>query len=811
MIGIETGWLEEIGKLQLSERANRLRQEYMDYIPKVASERARLSMESWKETGGEPLDIRRAKLLKKVLEETPVIIFPRQLLVGSETKYFLGGNPYCDYDGSYLTSLLGKERGEITMGGPVQRGMLDENDYASLIEAAGFWKGRTGRDKAQESATSIMGSWYDDLVESGVVRYESVAPIPQCWLFDRVVNEGLRSFIIEARERVQRWTEEHDHDIDKLHFWKAAVISLEAAINLARRYSEHARELATVEKDPKWRAELEEIAETCQWVPENPARTFREALQSVTLVNLALRLESPVGGMNSWGNIDQYMYSYFKCDLDEGRLTLDKAADLIHDLLLNTDRERVVLEASWLDQSQKGHLISVGLGGPDREGEDASNELSYLVLHVMGLAKYSEPHIVIRWHSKTPNWLMRKALETNWKVGGGVPQFQNAEHIVDYLTQRGASLEAARYFHTHGCSQAAPADSLCSMQPSNLNVPICMDLALHNGVASKTGKKIGVETGDPRTFQTFEQLYEAFKKQVDYVIRKNLWHDRLIDRVRSEYYRQPLISTLLPGCLEKGKDHAVGGLNHYGNWFKKDRGLIPAADSLVAIKKLVYEDKMVTMSELLDALDSNFEGKKGEEIRQMCLAAPKYGNDGKEADEMVRDVAKFDATVIQSEKNIFGWPYAINRNGQGWHWMAGRRLAALPNGRKSGEPHADGSLSAMQGMDRNGPTALLSSALTADFKESLAAVLTLKLSAPLVQTEELRDKVVGLTESFLRRGGTYIQYNILDAKVLLDAKRNPDKYRDLVVRVGGYSAYFVNLSPEIQDEIIRRTEHSLAA
>jgi formate C-acetyltransferase len=224
----------------------------------------------------------------------------------------------------------------------------------------------------------------------------------------------------------------------------------------------------------------------------------------------------------------------------------------------------------------------------------------------------------------------------------------------------------------------------------------------------------------------------------------------------------------------------------------------------------VFEEKKLSMEELIDALDNDFDGEQGEEIRQMCLAAPKYGNDIDEADEMLRDVAKFTGHVIMGEKNMFGYPYVVNRNGQAWHFMAGKRLAALPNGRKRGEPLADGSLSPMQGMDTNGPTALLNSALKADFKgESLAAVMTLSLPAGLVQSDEIREKVIDLTEAYLGHDGLYIQYNILDKNALLEAKKHPERYRDLLVRVGGYSAYFVQLSPEIQDEIIRRTEQNL--
>ncbi|MBI4331000.1 MAG: hypothetical protein HY673_06950 [Chloroflexi bacterium] len=810
MVTVNEHLLNRIDHLELSQRAAHLKDEFLRCKPGVAGERARLVMESWKETEGEPIDVRCARLLKKALEGTPVVIFRGQMLVGSDTRYFRGANPHCEWDGSYLIPLLKEAEGEVTLGGPVERGVITREDYATFIEVIDYWKGKTPGDRIREVVTAAMGSWYYDLTEAGAQRYEGRMRDSSVTNYEKVVSEGLASIIAETERRIKEWVDNKDDDVEKLYFWRGAIISLQAAITLAGRYSKAARDMAAVEEDPEWRAELEEIAEVCQRVPEHPARTFREAAQSVILVRLALKMQTGMTVSSSLGLVDQYLYPYFKRDLDEGRLSLEKAADLVSDFLLYLNRQEWVQEQSYRDHNQKGDVSNVGLAGMNRQGADASNELSYLILHVMGLLKYPEPHLAFRWHKETPRWIMRKAMETNLRVGGGVPQFHNSEHVIRYFTERGIPLENARYFQTTGCSLIVPWDWTIAGSGTTVNAALLLDLALHDGVASKTGKKIGVSTGDPRQFATFDAFYDAFKRQVDYVTRRQIWHDRFVDRIQGAMLRQPLASVLLPGCLEKGRDFYAGGLPHYDVCQIRDRGHVSAADSLMAIKKLVYDDKRITMGELLEALDGNFAGERGEEIRQFCLAAPKYGNDIDEVDEMVRDVAKLTAGVIMSEKNVFGEPYTMNRNGLAWHFMAGKRLAALPNGRKAGEPLADGSLSAMQGMDRNGPTALLNSALKADFKEATASVFTVKLSAPFLGNPELRDKVVGLTENFFKKGGSYIQYNILDATVLREAKRHPEQYRDLVVRVGGYSAYFVNLSPEVQDEIIQRTEHALA-
>jgi formate C-acetyltransferase len=808
---IDTALLEKIDRIELGERATALKQQLHNAIPGVAVERAILATESWKESEGEPVVLRRAKLVKKVLEGVPIAVFAGQRLVGNETEYFRGCSPQVDFDGCFLEPLLAEDQGKMTLGGPVEKGVLRPEAWDTLLELARFWQGKTAVDKARELGRTVLGSWYDDLSEAGVPRYDFKAQLSGCLMFDQVVHRGVGSLRQEAQQHQQVWVENRHHDVEKLYFWQAVILVLEGLICFAKRHALRLMELAAEEHDPDRRRELEEMAEICAWVPEHPARTFREALQSVVLVHLAVKLETPHYPPTGFGCMDQYLYPYFRRDVEEGRLSVEAAADLLSDFFLYAARLEWIAEISWRDYFQKNPLTNIGLAGTNGDGAEVSNELSYLLLHVAGLTGYAEPHVVVRWTTDTPRWLLRKAMETNLRVRGGVPQFQNGDLAVAYMIRRGVSAQNAREWVGHGCSQAMPSDQRTSLSTDYLNVPLCVDLALHNGTASRSGKRIGCDTGDPRSFKTFENLYDAFKKQVDYVFQRQMWYDRLVDQVKAEHYPQPLASAFLPGCLEQGMDFTRGGLSHYRLTLRKDRGIIPAADALIAIKKLVYEDKTATMDELLAALEADFEGTSGQEIRRACLSAPKYGNDQDEADLMVRDMARFTGGVIQSERNIFGFPYAINRNGQAWHYFAGKRLAALPNGRRAGQPLADGSLSPMQGRDSQGLTALLGSALKADFKEdSLFGILNVKLPGLLAAARDTQDKLIDMITSYFRAGGTYIQFNILDAALLREAKRHPEQYRDLVVRVGGYSAYFVHLSPDVQDEIIARTEHSLS-
>ena len=327
-----------------------------------------------------------------------------------------------------------------------------------------------------------------------------------------------------------------------------------------------------------------------------------------------------------------------------------------------------------------------------------------------------------------------------------------------------------------------------------------------------SGKKIGLETGDPRNFKTFDELLTALEKQIEFTLKRFIHRNHVAHEAELRTWRVPLHSTFATGCIDNGRDIMMGGQfadpSEHPVWDVIDRGYVSAADALTAIKKLVYDDKKLTMAELIDALDSNFEGKRGEEIQQMCLAAPKYGNDIDEADYMVRDLGKVIPRLLESEKTPFGSKYTVIRQGLTWHYYGGKGVGAMANGRKSEKPLADASLSPTQGADKQGPTAVCNSALKADFTEARTAVLNQKFPLAMFKNEGFAEKLADFTEIFMRRGGLHIQYNILDAVILRKAKQNPGQYKDLIVRVAGYSAYFVLLSPEVQDEIIDRTEQT---
>ena len=801
--------LKKIDNLQLSKRLFQLK-DAMFSAPRVISvDRARLAMESWKETEGEDIELRRAKLFKKVLESVPIAIYDFDIVVGRETEHLIGAPAFVDETGDSIPGLWNE--GDSLSRWMVFQGINSKEEKNLLRECSRFFAGKTAPDHVKEAWYSVVGTWAQDITEA-----KGSDPTPDSGYFpgitcrgmwEKLLSKGMHGLIEEAKAGLQRFNDMKETDINKLYFWQSAIIVCEAMIHYARKYAELARRKANEESNSERRSELIEIAGICERVPENPARTFHEALQCMNFIMVGRGLEAMYPLLV--GRIDQYLKPYFEKDIREGRLTLERAAELLGSALTLWGMKVVVpVGKTQQETHQFSYSInSVNIGGVDKDGKDATNALSYLVLHMIGLIKLSSPTVLLNWHSQTPRRLLLKALETNLKTKGGIPLFENSDHVVASFLNHGIPIEDARDWYGQGCVTPilpTKVDHNGSEGKGAVNIALILDLTLHRGVSQITGKKVGIDVGDPRDFDTFGDLYEAFKKQYKFVVNRVLWLGTLAQSVEPKYLRFPFNSCVTgPRCLEKGQDILITDSDHsYGI---SDRAIVDTADSLTAIKKLVFEEKKLTMDELLDALDINFADERGEEIRQMCLAAPKFGNDIDEADLMVRDVGIFSGSVIMSYRNPFDVPCKISREGLSWHYFGGLGVGALPNGRKSKEPLNDGSISPMRGMDKLGPTGVMRSVIKAGFKESYASCLNQKFSSTVMQSPESREKLAILTDTFFRNGGQHIQYNMVDTEELLDAKAHPEKHRDLVVRVGGFSAYFVMLSTEIQDDIILRS------
>ena len=801
---------EKIDALPLSERVSRLKDAMLSAPRIVSVDRARLAMESWKETEGEDIELRRAKLFRKVLERAPIAIHDLDIVAGRETEHLVGAPAFVDQTGDSIPGL--QDEGQSLGRGMLFRETALEEDKNTLRDCARFFAGKTAPDHVMEAWSSVVGTWAKDISEakgSDPTPDSGYFPGVTCrGMWEKMLTGGMRGLIEEAKAGIQRFTEMRETDINKLHFWQSAIIVCEAMTQYARRYAELALRKAGEESDSGRRSELIEIARICEYVPENPARTFHEALQCMNFIMVGRGLEIMYPLLI--GRMDQYLWPYLERDIREKRLTLARAAELLGSVLTLWGMKVVVpVGKTQQETHQFSYSInSVNVGGVDRDGKDASNTLSYLLLHVIGLLRLSSPTVLLNWHSQTPRWILLKALETNSKTKGGIPLFENSDHVVASFLGDGTPVADARDWYGQGCVTPilpTKVDHNGSEGKGAVNVALIFDLTIHRGVSQITGKKVGIDVGDPREFRTFDELYEAFKKQYRYVVKRVLWLGTLAQSVEPQYLRFPFNSCIAgPGCMQSGQDILITAEDHsYGI---SDRAIVDTADCLTAIKKLVFDDRRLAWDELIKALDGNFEGRRGEEIRQICLAAPKFGNDIDEADLMVRDVGSFSASVIMSYRNPFDVPCKISREGLSWHYFGGLGVGALPNGRKSKEPLNDGSMSPMRGMDKLGPTGVIRSVLKAGFKESYASCLNQKFSGTVMRSRESREKLAVLTDTFFRNGGQHIQYNMVDTEELLDAKAHPEKHRDLVVRVGGFSAYFVMLSPEVQDDVIHRSE-----
>jgi len=805
----------QIDGLQLNERILGWKEARRTAPWRICTRRQQLAMESWKETEGEDIEIRRAKMLANILASVPIEILDFDLIVGRISTGLLVANTAIDICGNYIPGLEDDEANlKLTL---TAKGSLSAEDRQVLRECAAYYAGKTAPDHLRSAWHNLVGTWSDDCVDA---KLKDPAPevgfVPGAsgsLLWDRALAKGMRGFIDEAQGHIDNFIKTRDTDIRKLYFWKAVVIVCQAAIAYSHRYAELARQMAQAEPNPARQRELLQIAEICEWVPENRPRTFHEAIQAMHFIAVCKNLEDPACFYPVLGRIDQYLWPYFADDLGRGNLTLERAAELLECGLGHWGSQIFIASAGFRESHQISFGInSLNVGGVDKEGKDAANLLSYLVLHVIGLLKLSTPTVGLQWHKGTPRWLLDKAIDTNVKVKGGIPLFENGDYVVKYFAAGGVPVERARDWYGLGCVMPVVSGTIEHVGSEGLgaiNVACVLDITLHNGRSAITGKQLGLQTGDPRNFTTFDQLYDAFNKQYEFLINRMFWLAAIARQENEKYVRLPFLSTLnSEQCMEKGKDTVVTD-PEYHSFCMGDRAIVDTADSLLAVKKLVFEEKKLTMGELLEVLDSNFTGARGEQVRQMCLAVPKYGNDIDEADMMVRNVGAFTGGVIRSYDNSPDPSFTVVREGLSWHYFGGLGVGALANGHKSKEPLYDGSMSPMRGMDKSGPTGVLRSALKAGFHESLPCALNQKFSASIAQSSEGKAKLAVLTDTFLRQGGQHIQYNLLDAKELLDAKAHPENHQDLIVRIGGFSAYFVQLSPEIQDDVIGRSEQGL--
>ncbi|MEL7564561.1 MAG: pyruvate formate lyase family protein [Dehalobacterium sp.] len=795
-------------------RVNKLLEKFThNRIPRVDIERALLFTEAYRENEYLPMVLRWAKALENIMTNITVSIGDEELIVGTCGGIGRHSILYPELRGTWfehgLKSL--QELGSYIVS--------DEDIKIVKEKIVPYWRGKTAHETyigllPEETRYLIYGD--DNYGSSGLMQDNSNINAILNWAVDykKVLEKGFLGIKKEAEERLNALSvADAENHISKAPFLKAVIIVCDAMVTFAKRYADLAREMAKCEKDSNRKKELEEIAEICEWVPANPARTFHEAVQSQWFTQLGCRFELPTTGVISNGRIDQYLYPCFKKDMDEGLINEDIALEYLECFWLKI-ADFVPLNPTNAKSFWEGyaHFEQTLLGGQTRNGKDATNELSYLILKSKKEFPLHYPDLSVRIHAQTPEPFLREICHLI-REGTGFPKLLNDEEIIPHLLAEGATLEDARDYTGCACTEIRMVNTSTYMAVGgNINLPAALEMALNDGWLTLKGKKqrLGVATGDASKFATYDDLFNAFQQQVEYLMKHFYIRQTVLEMTNSMKLAAPIMSGLHDICMNELTDihqPLKGGVSaDTGNI--NLNGFGTAVESLAAIKKLVFDDKKITLNQLNEATSTNFAGK--EALRQMLLNAPKYGNNDPYADEVARQademflIAAKKFKTTNGHQNIKFVPVTS-------HVGMGTSLGATPNGRKAGDSLSEG-ISPSQGADMKGPIITLLSidnAKSRKYSNSLARLLNIKLSPQIVAGEKGLKDLMSLIRTFSDLKLWHIQFNILNRWILLDAQNNPEKYRNLIVRVAGYSAYFVDLSPTLQNEIINRTEHQL--
>ena len=740
------------------------------------------------DAGGEPPVVVFARALAHVLEHMPLRIYPHELIVGNPSSQRVGAPIHPDLGGIMMLpelATLARRPVNPLRVTPEQLRVLEDEIFP-------FWFNRSviarapllGADPDLQN-TLMRGQQFILTQFAGISHVTPDYPA--------VLEKGFAGLLAEA-ERARA----HARAPEQAAFYEAAAISARAAIAFGLRWSRHCATEAATERDPQRRAELERLATVLAHVPAQPARTFYEAVQSTFLAHVIVHQESFQHGV-SFGRVDQYLYPYYRRDIDAGRLTPPEAIEILG-CFLGKAAELLPLFNAMATEYFSGLSSASGLtlGGTDAEGNDATNALSLLFLDAYDQMRLRQPNLHVRIHPRSAPTFLRRAYEVV-KKGGGMPAFFSDQAVVPALTGLGVALPDARDYAIVGCVEwGVPYRSFPAAGAGFLSLPAMLDRALHGGGSD------GPERSVP-DLPSMDAVLEALRAEMEAVVAAAVAGNDAIERAHAQFRPTPLLSILVGGCLAKGVEVNAGGATYNSTGFQ-GVGLADVADSLAAIDQLVFQERRLTFGALMAAVDANFEGQA--ELRDRILnKVPKYGEDAGRAEHYARLVGDLFAQIVRHYENPRGGPYAPGFWTMTTHVGFGRRLGALPSGRRAGQPLGDG-ISPANGADRRGPTAsMLAAARAGGAHIANGCCLNEKLDPSFVKGEAGNGIVDGLTRGYFAAGGMQVQYNVLDAATLIDAKQHPERYRDLVVRISGYSAYFNDLTEAMKDELIGRTLH----
>ncbi len=784
----------------MTPKVEKLRTESLNTKPSVSIERAQLVTEFYRENAGKySTPVMRARNFKNLWEKQAIYIGEGELIVGERGPRPKAVSTFPELNCHSAEDLRVLNSRSMTSY-DVDPGDIEIYEK----EVIPYWQGRTMRDRIFQ----VVPEEWKQAYAAGMFTEFMEQRAPGHTTLDGLIYEkGMLDLKKEIHESLSKLDFINDPEaIDKEEELKAMLISCDSAIHFAGRHADLAEEMAEREENPERQEELKKIAKVCRWVPENAPRDFHEALQMYWFVHLGTITE-----LNGWdamnpGHIDQHVGTFYDKGIEDGSLTREKAKELVECFLIKFNNQPAPPKVGVTAQESGTYndFTNINLGGLKRDGRSGVNEVSYIFLEAFDEIHLLQPQVNVQVSQVTQNHFLKKASEVIRK-GYGYPSVFNADAVVAEQVRAGKSLEDARGGGCSGCIETGCFGKEAYILTGYLNVPKILELAVNNGMDPMTGEQIGIRTGEIKSFLSFEDLYQAFEKQLEYIVDLKIKVNNIIEKMYGKEAPATFLSVVIEGCIKNGKDYYNGGPRYNSNYIQCC-GIGTITDSLSAIRKHVFEDRKFTFPELNGYLLSNFENR--EDLRQFLFNhTPFFGNDDDYADEIMQRVFASLNKTIEGKPNTKGTQYYLNMLSTTCHIYFGKKLGATANGRLAGMPESDGT-SPDHGADRNGPTAVVKSLGKMDQIKTGGTLLNQKFLPSVLQGEEGIQKFMNLIRTYFKFNGHHMQFNVVDSGTLRDAQVNPQDYRDLLVRVAGYSDYFVDLDRDHQEEIIARSEQT---
>ena len=783
----------------MTSRIKRLHRQSLDTPATLTIERALIETAFYKENDGKmPVCILRARNFYEICKKKTIYIGPDELIVGERGPLPKAVPTFPELTCHSVEDLHVLDTRELQ---PYHISQEDIDTYERVVIP--YWRGRTQRERIFGHVSKAWEEAYHAGVFTEFMEQRAAG-------HTAMDGKMYRCGLLDVRRRIEEKIASLDYindpiATDRQQELEAMAISCDAAILLAERHAELAEKMAADEPDPRRRDELLQIAEVCHHVPAHAPRNLWEAIQMYWFVHLGTVTE-----LNGWdsmnpGHIDQHLWPFYQQGLADGTLTRDKARELLSCLWIKFNNQpappKVGITA--LESGTYNDFTNINIGGIDRNGNDATNELSYMILEIQEELHELQPGLSIHISRKTPDDFLLAGCRVI-RRGYGYPSIFNPDVYVQELVRQGKTLEDAREGGCSGCIEVGAFGKEAYLLTGYLNTPKILEITLHNGLDPVTGKTLGIATGDPRAFRDFDELYEAWRKQMVHFVNMKLAVNNYLERMFSLYAPATFLSLFIDDCIEKGMDYYSGGAR-YNTQYIQCTGLGTTTDCFTAIRKHVFEEGRYTMDDLIRAIDTDFDGQ--EAMRQYIMNhTPFFGNDDEQADDLAVRIYDDLVRAIDGHPNTRGGKTHLNMLSTTCHNYFGSVCNATPNGRRARFAISDGT-SPSHGADTHGPTSVIKSLGKLDQTKSGGTLLNVRFVPSLLRRDEDLRKLAALIRTYFAMGGHHIQFNIVDTETLLDAQRNPDNYKDLLVRVAGYSDYFNDMTTQLQNEIIARTEN----